>query len=192
MRHIIAATLLMLTIATGRAEEMDINAALNLVKMWGQDSKDMTLVATMTVEPNGGFLTKSAGAFFRYDATKKQLLVSGLVRYNVKIHSEFPDTWDKQIRASKREWATLGEGHLELYTQKLFEFGPDVVLLTKTFTDGAIKPAQFAAEVRWLLSGAYYWFMKRYNEVLVTPEKTLIAQGAKINEEMLKTRPRPW
>lgn len=192
MRQVIAATMLILTIETGEADAMEINAALHLVRAWAQDQKDMTLVATTTVQPNGDFLTKSAGAFFRYDAARKQLLVSGLVRYNVKLHSEFPDTWDKQIRASKREWATLGEGQLELCTQKLFAFDPDVVLLTKTFSDGSIKPARFEAEVSWLLSGAYYWYMKRYNEVLVTPEKTLIAQGAKINEEMLKVRPRPW
>lgn len=171
---------------------MELNTALALVQAWGRDSKDMTLIGNIAVDPRGGFLTKSAGAIFRYEPVKKQLLVSGLIGYNVKIHSKYPDTWDDMVRASKREWATLGEGNLELYPHKLFRFDSDVILLTKAFNDEKIKPAQFVVEVDWLLSAAHYWFMKRYNEVSVRSEEDLILEGPAINDRMLKTRPRPW
>lgn len=189
---ILAIAAFWLLAATGKANSMELNTALKLVQAWGQDSKDMTLIGQLTVDPAGGFLTKSAGAFFRYDAKKKQLLVSGLVRYKVKIHSHHPSTWDEMVRASKRESATLGEGQLELYTKQLFSFDPDVVLLTKAFEDEATKPGQFVVEVDWLLSAAHYWFVKRYNEVSMTPEDELIKRAPGINERMLKLRPRPW
>lgn len=171
---------------------MELNTALALVQAWGRDSKDLTLIGQIAVDPQGGFLTKSAGAFFRYEPVKKQLLVSGLIGYNIKIHSKHPATWEEMVRASKREWATLGEGNLELYTKKLFRFDSDVILLTKAFKDENIKPAQFVIEVDWLLSAAHYWFMKRYNEVSVTSEEDLIREGPLINDRMLKARPRPW
>lgn len=81
---------------------------------------------------------------------------------------------------------------MELYKQPLFNFKPNVILLTKPFSEDSIKPAQFVTETRWLLSAAYYWFMKRYNAVLVTKEEDLVRQGPVINERMLKERPRPW
>lgn len=192
MIRIVAAVTLLFMIGMGKGYGMELNIALTLVQAWGRDSKDMTLIGKMTVDPRGGFLTKSAGAFFRYEPVKKQLLVSGLIGYDIKIHSNHPETWDEMVRASKREWATLGEGNLELYTQKLFAFDSDVILLTKTFKDETIKPAQFVVEVDWLLSAAHYWFMKRYNEISVTSEEDLIREGPVINDRMLKVRPRPW
>ena len=190
--HNVAVFALILINSMGKGYAMELNTALALVQAWGQDSKDMTLIGKMTVDPEGGFLTKSAGAFFRYEPAKKQLLVSGLVRYNIKIHSKHPFTWDEMVNASKREWSTLGEGDLELYTRKLFTFEPDVVLLTKAFKNDTIRPAQFVIEVDWLLSAAHYWFMKRYNEISVTPEAELIRDSPGINARMLQARPRPW
>lgn len=184
------ALFLMLSMRTGYG--MELNTALKLVQAWGQDSKDMSLIGQMTVDSRGGFLTKSARAFFRYEPVTKQLLVSGLVGYDVTIHSSYPDTWEKMVRASKRETATLSEGDLELYTQDLLGLKRDVILLTKAYKDDAIKPSQFAIETDWLLSAAHYWFMKRYNEVSVTPERDLIRQGPEINERTLKARRRPW
>ncbi len=171
---------------------MELNTALQLVQAWGRDSKDVKLIGGLKVDAQGGFITKSAGAFFRYDHQTKRLLVSGLVGYDITIHSSYPDTWEKMVRASKREMATLGEGALELYTQDLFGFERDVILLTKSFKEDSIKPAQFVIETDWLLSAAHYWFMKRYNEVSVTPERDLIREGPAINERMLKGRRRPW
>ena len=192
MIRIITAVTFLLLFGMGKGYGMELNTALKLVQAWGQDSKDMKLIGQMTVDPRGGFLTKSAGAFFRYEPVKKQLLVSGLVGYDITIHSSYPDTWDKMVRASKRETATLGEGDLELYTQDLLGLERDVILLTKAFKVDAIKPSQFVIETDWLLSAAHYWFMKRYNEVSVTPERDLIRQGPEINERMLKARHRPW
>lgn len=192
MTRTIAVIALLLIIGMGKGYGMELNTALALVQTWGRDSKDMTLIGNITVDSRGGFLTKSAGAFFRYEPVNKQLLVSGLIGYNIKIHSKYPDTWDEMVRASKREWTTLGEGNLELYTQKLFSFDSDVILLTKPFKDDAIKPGQFVVEIDWLLSAAHYWFMKRYNEISVTPEEDLIREGPLINDRMLKARPRPW
>lgn len=192
MMRIFVIAALLVTIGMGKGHCMELNTALKLVQAWGQDSKDMKLIGQMEVDGRGGFLTKSAGAFFRYDPVAKRLLVSGLVRYNVTIHSEFPDTWDKMVRASKRESATLGEGELELYTQKLFSFDRDVVLLTKTFKDDSIKSLQFVVETDWLLSAAHYWFIKRYNKVSTTSESGLISEAPEINARMLNERPRPW
>ena len=191
MRIFVMGTFLLL-IGMAKGYGMELNTALKLVQAWGQDSKDMKFIGELTVDARGGFLTKSAGAFFRYDPPTKRLLVSGLVRYNVTIHSEFPDTWEKMVRASKRESATLGEGELELYPHKLFNFDRDVVLLTKAFTDDTIKPAQFVVETDWLLTAAHYWFMKRYNKISSAPERELITEGPQINARMLAERPRPW
>lgn len=187
---VMGAFLLMIGIAKGDC--MELNTALKLVQAWGQDSKDLKLIGELKVDAQGGFLTKSAGAFFRFDHQTRRLLVSGLVRYDVTIHSEFPDTWEKMVRASKRESATLGEGELELYTHKLFNFDRDVVLLTKAFKDDTIQPAQFVVETDWLLTAAHYWFMKRYNKISTTPEQELISEGPQINARMLAERRRPW
>lgn len=192
MIRISTAVTFLLLIGMGKGYGMELNTALKLVQAWGQDSKDMKLIGQMEVDGRGRFLTKSAGAFFRYDPVAKGLLVSGLVRYNVTIHSEFPDTWNRMVRASRRESATLGEGELELYTQKLFSFDRDVVLLTKTFKDDTIKPSQFVVETDWLLSAAHYWFIKRYNKISTASERDLIAEGPDINARMLNERPRPW
>lgn len=191
IRSIVKVTLL-LVLGIAKVYGMELNTALALAQAWGGDSKDMNLIDRMSVDSRGGFLTKSAGAFLRYDPVLKQLSVSGLVGYNVKLHSKHPTTWQKMVRASQRESSTLGEGDLELYTQKLFDFDPDVILLTKIFKEDSIKPAQFVVEVDWLLGAAHYWFMKRYNDVLVTPEEELIREGPLINDRMLKQRPRPW
>jgi hypothetical protein len=192
MKRFIAAGMFLLLVGMGKGYGMELNTALKLVHAWGQDSKDMKLIGQLTVDSRGGFLTKSAGAFFRYEPVRQQLLVSGLVGYDITIHSSYPDTWEKMVRASKREMATLGEGALELYTQDLFGFERDVILLTKSFKEDSIKPAQFVIETDWLLSAAHYWFMKRYNEISVTSERDLIREGPAINERMLKARQRPW
>ena len=146
MTRTIAAVIFLLSMGNGYG--MELNTALKLVQAWGRDSKDMTLIGQMSVDPRGGFLTKSAGAFFRYEPVKKQLLVSGLVGYDITIHSSYPDTWDKMVRASKRETATLGEGDLELYTHNLLGLERDVILLTKAFKDDATKPGQFGCSAQ--------------------------------------------
>lgn len=192
MKTLIFAVFLLLTSGPETGNAMELNTAIKLIHAWGQHSQDMTFISQIAVDPHGGILTKSAGAVFRYDAAQKRLFVSGVVSYDDTLHTEFPDTWEQLVRASKREWATCGEGEMELYKKKLFQLNPNVILLTKSFQKDEIKPEQFVRETQWLLSAAYYWSMKRYNQVLVSSEADLIRQGPAINAEMLKARPRPW
>jgi len=192
MSRAIFTVVALLWIGVEKGYAMELNNALKLVQAWGQDSKDMRLIGQMKVDATGGFLTQSAGAVFRYEPSTKRLLVSGLVRYEIKSYSKYPRKWQLLVRASKREWATLGEGEMELYTHKLFHLEPDVVLLTKVFCDDGIAPAQFVKEVDWLLRWAHYWFMKRQNQVFGSTEAELERQGPLINEQMLREQPRPW
>lgn len=183
-------TAMLLTLmAVTKGHSMEANNALRLVQAWGADSKDMTFIGRMVVDPRGGFATKASGAFLRFDAASRKLWVSGLVVYDIKIHSKHPETWQELLRAGQREHAAIGEGSFELYKQALFEFEPDVVLLTKQFESDDIDPAQFAREVRWLLSAATYWRMKRYSDVTVKPESDLMREAPGINERWPK---RPW
>jgi len=188
-RSWIASAALALLSEQSKGSVMQAHDALRLVQAWGRNSKDMTFIGRMVVDPRGGFVTRSSGAFFRYLPQTQSLSVSGLVGYNVKLHSEFPETWQEVLRAAARESASLGDGQMELYTQKLMEFEPDVILLTKAFTNPAIDPGQFAMEIRWLLSAANYWFMKRHSEVMSKPEEELIREAPGINARWPK---RPW
>lgn len=168
---------------------MEANAALQLVQAWGKNSKDMTFIGAMEVDARGGFVTRASGAFFRYEPQTKRLVVSGLIGYNDTMHAEFPDTWQKLVRAGKREHAAVGEGEFELYRKKLFQFDPDIILLSKSYTGDLVDPRQFEIETRWLLSAATYWRMKRYSEVTVEPEEQLIHEAPGINARWPK---RPW
>jgi hypothetical protein len=184
-----SAILALLCMAPSKGLAMELKDALAMVQGWAEDSKDPHFVAKMKVEANGEFITKARGAFFRYSPKTGVLLVSGLVRYNTgKLFSVDPELWQELLRAGEREKVTLGEGQFELYTKPLFDLEPDVVLLTKAY-DRPVERAQFAREVRWLLAGAYQWFMFRYNEVTTTPEAELIRQAPERNAKWPK---RPW
>ena len=168
---------------------MEVNTALRLVQAWGRESGDMRFIGQLKVDSRGGFLTQASGAFFRYESDKGRLLVSGLVGYNVLIHTKYPETWQELLGAGMRERATLGEGSFELYPHQLFHLKPDVILLTKSFIDDVADPKQFAVEVRWLLSAANYWLIKRYSEVAEKQEDELIREAPGINSRWPK---RPW
>ncbi|MFN7572913.1 MAG: hypothetical protein ACK5TK_15910 [Betaproteobacteria bacterium] len=175
---------------------MELNEALGMVQTWMAESKASRrdIAGSMTVDARGGFLIRVKGAFFRYDATRKQLRVSGLVRYRVKLLSERKTRWDFLVRAGEREYTTMmyGEAHFELLREPLLELEPDVVLLTKVYdkpiTDGRLLYTQ----ISWLLLDADYWFVNRYNEVMGKYEAELIEEAKRKNEWMLKNRPRPW
>ncbi|MCE2660074.1 MAG: hypothetical protein LW854_17845 [Rubrivivax sp.] len=159
---------------------MNASQALQLVQHWGRDSRDMRYIGQMQVAADGGFLTMARGAFLRYEANQRTLLVSALVRYKMPGLSLRPSFVQKLTRTGERERTTLGEGEFEFYTQPLFDFEPEVVLLTKPFRDGAIDPAQFSREVRWLLRCAQHWRIKRFNDVLGSAEEDLIPEGQRI------------
>jgi hypothetical protein len=168
---------------------MELNDALRLVQAWGTEAKDRTYVGRLQVDARGGFVTKSSGVFFRFNAERNALLVSGLVGYNIKLHSAHPRTWQKMITASRLEHQTLGEGELELYTQPLFDLKDDVILLTRRYEAVPESDKQFFREIRWLLMAAHYWFMRRYNDVLTEPLEEIQANAERRNKEYPK---RPW
>ncbi len=163
---------------------MELKDALRLVQAWGG-----TYIGNLQVDSRGGFVTKSDGAFFRFNPDQKVLLVSGLVRYDVKIHSNHPQTWVEMVAASKLEYRTLGEGELELYTQPLFDLKDDVILMTRRYDVVPASDEQFFREIRWLLMAADYWFMRRYNELTVSTFDEVKAGAQRRNDAYPK---RPW
>lgn len=188
-RFFLLVMLLALLTGAQKGYAMEANTALGLVQAWGRDSRDMKFIGHMEVDSRGGFLTQASGAFFRFEPDKKRLLVSGLVGYNITIHSKHPDTWQDLVRAGQRERPTLGEGQFELYPKQLFHLEPDVILLTKSYSAEAVDPKKFATEVRWLLSAANYWLMKRYSDVAEKPEADLVGEAPGIIARWPK---RPW
>ncbi len=170
---------------------MTNNEALLLLKAWAGEVRDPHYAITLKLGARGDFLAKSKGAFFRYAPESGSLIVSGLVGHGVTLHSKYPKTWERLLRAGQREWATLGDGAFELYREPLYELKPDVILLSKTFGN-SISEMQFIVQVRWLLDAATHWRTLRYNRVMQDPESDLIREGAIINERMQKERPRPW
>lgn len=161
--------------------KMTLNDALKLIAAWGQSVGDSTYKGQMLTEADGGFLTMSRGAVFRFLPTSKQLLVSGVVRYNIKIMSKRPDNWDDFVKVANREAITNADGSMELMIKPLYHMEDDVVLLTRAFGDAnAIDLDQFLLEVRWLLASANYWFMHRFNEVIGSSDEDLAKQSAVI------------
>ena len=159
---------------------MNASQALHLVQHWGRDSRDMRYVGQMQVALDGSFVTMARGAFLRFKSDQQVLLVSALVGYNMPGLSLRPSFVQKLTRTAERERATLGEGEFEFHTQPLFDFEPEVILLTKAFREGAMDPAQFSREVRWLLRCAQHWRIKRFNDVLGSSEEDLIPEGQRI------------
>jgi hypothetical protein len=176
-RYGLAAALLPLT---PKVHAMNASQALQLVQYWGSSSRDMRYIGQMQVAADGAFITQARGAFLRYDPSQRRLLVSALVGYDMSGLSTEAYFMQKLGRTAARERPTLGEGEFEFYPRALFGLEPDVVLLTKAFRDGAIDPAQFAREVRWLLRCGQHWRIERFNDVLGTPEEDLLAKGQRI------------
>jgi hypothetical protein len=168
---------------------MNASQALQLVQHWGRDSRDMRHIGQMQVRADGAFLTSARGAFLRYEPAQKRLLVSALVGYNMGSLSQDQHFMETLKRTAARERPTLGEGEFEFYPRELFGYEPEVVLLTKAFSVGAIDPAQFSREVRWLLRCGYHWNMERFNDVLGKVEEDLIPEGQRIVAVWPK---RPW
>jgi hypothetical protein len=175
---------------------MEQNDALAMVQTWITESRatERDIIGSMKVDLHGGFLVRIKGAIFRYEPTKHRLLVAGLVGYQVDMLSLYPELWQKLIRVGQREYTTMmyGEAHFELLPQPLFDLKPDVVLLTKPYTERLTDGRKLSVQIRWLLSDADYWFVNRYNEAMGKTEEELIKEAPGINEWMLKKRPRPW
>lgn len=175
---------------------MELNDALAMAKTWASESRASSrdIRGSMKVDERGGFLVMIKGAIFRYEPVKRRLLVSGLVGYDVKVLSEYPARWDFLVRAGERESTTMmyGEARFELLREPLLEFDPDVVLLTKTYTERLTDRRKLRIQIDWLLLDADYWFVNRYNEVMGKSEADLIKEAPALNQWMLKNRPKPW
>lgn len=133
---------------------------------------------------------------FRYDSDKQTLSMSGLVAQDMKILSMYPAKWEILQNIGVREYTTMmyGEAHFELYAGKIFNADPDVVLLTKTFSEPLLDKHQLTVQSQQLASDATYWRKGRFGEV-VTMGKTedeLIKQSPGINEFMLTKQPKSW
>jgi hypothetical protein len=185
-RFVIAGLLVM----ANNGYAMESKEAMRLVEAWGDALRDKSYVDALVVDKDGGFRTKSKGAFFRFDAKAKVLHVSGLVGSNLKSISKYPDEFEYLKKIAATERVTLGEGEFELIAQPFFEYEASVLLLTKTFRAPPKSNDQFVAEVRWLLGGAIHWFLQRYNAVMSgRSDAELVTEG----KQIVATWPRrPW
>jgi hypothetical protein len=182
--------LVLCLLLANKGHAMEASEAMTLVKAWGAALRDDSYVGSLVVDANGGFRTKSKGAFFRFDAKAKVLLVSGLVGSNLKSISKYPDEFEFLKKIAATEKVTLGEGEFELISGPFFEYESSVLLLTKTFRDSPKSNDQFVAEVRWLLGGAIHWFLQRYNAVMSgRTDLELAIEGRKIIAAWPR---RPW
>jgi hypothetical protein len=169
---------------------MESSEAMKLIEAWGDALRDKTYIGALVVDAKGGFKTKSKGAYFRYDAQKKVLHVSGLVGSNLKSISKYPDEFEYLKKIAATEKITLGEGEFELIAEALFDLEASVLLLTKTFKTPPKSNDQFVTEVRWLLGGAIHWFLQRYNAVMSGRSDAELATEGK---QIISTWPkRPW
>ena len=175
---------------------MELNDALAMVQTWIAESRasERDITGSMKVDSRGGFLVRIKGAILRYNAIDKTLFVSGLVGYDVKTLSKYPKLWQFLVRTGQREHTTMmyGEANFELITEQMFEFKPDVILLTKPYTERLTDGRKLGVQISWLLLNADYWFVNRYNEVMAKPEAELIKEAPALNDWMIKNRPKPW
>ncbi len=173
---------------------MSLEDAQAMVQLWITESNATNIVGSVEADPQGSFLIRVGGAYFRYMPADKVLLVSGVVRYEMKSFGKFPDRWQRLVEAGRREYTTLmyGEAEFELYHEPLFGLEPDVVLLTKAYHERLSDGRLLGIQIRWLLLDANYWFVTRYNEVNGMTTEDEIKDAPAKNEWMLKNRPKPW
>ena len=63
---VVGATTPLMATTKNRAGKMTLNDALQLVASWGESAGDSTYKGRMLTAADGGFLTMSRGAVFRY------------------------------------------------------------------------------------------------------------------------------
>ena len=173
-----------------------LESAKEMVKLWIIESRanEHDIIGSIDIDFPQGLPILIKGAIFRYDPAQHRLLVSGLVRYDVKTLGKYPDKWQFFLRTGQREHNTMmyGEAQFELLRQPLFNYKPDVVLLTKVYTERLTDGKKLGVQITWLLLDANYWFVNRYNEIMGKTEEELIKEAPERNEWMLKNRPKPW
>jgi hypothetical protein len=150
-------TLTIFNAPTGHAMEAD--QALKLVEAFGKSVSDNAYVGRMQVDARGGWVTRARGGTFRYDPVKKKLTFSSFIASGLVTFAEIPARWEKLVRHGKRMPKVMGDGYFELITEKPFlsHTSFPLLMLSKDFTDGSIKPEQFIKEAQWLLYGGVFW-----------------------------------
>lgn len=171
---------------------MTADHAIRLVNAW-QGKSGMTDIAKLLITPNGDFSYQGRGAIFHYEGQTKRLIVSGLVGQRMLQFTAAREPWDELQFYAAREQVTLGEGSFELVSTALLTFTPPVLLLRKSFFDGAISNQQFILETRWLLEWATHWRTRRLPEIYSTdPAETVARKGEEHVAFALRNRLRPW
>lgn len=168
--------------------------ALRLTQAWAFSSGASANLTGMKVQLTGDFEIDIRGANLVYQSKTHQLIVSGLVGQDMLQLTASTAAWQKLQTAAAREGITMGEGQFTLAeaTTKL-NADPPVLMLSKPFTDGAMKEQQFLIEVRWLLEWATHWRKTRLRELFSgsSPEE-LARQGMAYVAWAHEKRPRPW
>jgi hypothetical protein len=185
----------MMVFSTANGNAMEADQALKLVEAFGKSVRDSAYVGRMQVDARGGWVTRARGGTFRYDPVKKKLIFSSFIASGVSALAEIPEAWEQLVRHGKRMPKVMGDGYFELISEKPFlsHTSFPLLMLSKDFTDGSIKPDQFIKEAQWLLYGGVFWGSgpKPYGltGVITEPEELLI----KVAEEIQRDRPaRPW
>ncbi len=168
---------------------MTLDRAIFLTQAWGKRTGDSFDQAT--IAPNGDFRGVFGGAEIAYIATRKTLLVEGLIIQDATVLVEDEELLDEIKRVGNREPYTRGEGYFFIELTPLDYANPQLTLC-KDFVDGAIEPAQFVREVEWLLEWATHWRRVRYPQLIVQTEEEQIRQAPEIEARARRLRPRPW
>jgi hypothetical protein len=193
LARLLVGLVLILNAANGNA--MEAHQALKLVEAFGKSVKDNAYVGRMQVDARGGWVTRARGGTFKYDAVNKKLKFSSFIASGVVAIANIPEYWDQLVRHGKRMPKVMGDGYFELIREGPFldhnRF--PLLMLTKDFSDGNIKPEQFIIEAQWLLYGGAFWGSGPdpygFGGVQSQPESVLI----KVAEEIQRERPnRPW
>ncbi len=195
MLRALFANLFVAAVFINTVSAMEADQALKLLQAFGSSVKDPAFVGRMQVDARGGWVTRARGGTFRYDAVNKKLMFSSFIANGVSAFAEFPERWQKLDRHAKRMPKVMGDGYFEIIKEGPFldhQRFP-LLMLTKDFKDGTIKPEQFVMEAQWLLYGAAFWGggPKPYgfSGVITEPEEVLIKVAEKIQRER---PPRPW
>lgn len=183
------------TLTTTSGIAMEADQAFKLVEAFGKSVKDNAYVGRMKVDARGGWITRARGGTFQYDTVNKKLMFSSFIANGMGLFAEYPEYWEKLIRHGKRMPKVMGDGYFTIVNQEPFLDHKNfpLLMLTKDFKDGSIKPEQFIIEAQWLLYGGVFWGggPKPYgiSGVITESEEVLFKVAEKIQRER---PPRPW
>jgi hypothetical protein len=185
----------MMVFSTANGNAMEADQALKLVEAFGKSVRDNAYVGRMQIDARGGWVTRARGGTFRYDPLNKRLLFSSFIAHGVVGFANVPEYWNTLVRHGKRMPKVMGDGYFEIIKE-----GPlldhkkfPLLMLTKDFKDGSIKPEQFVIEAQWLLYGGVFWGSGPEPYGLGGVQSQTEAVLIKVAEKIQRERPpRPW